>query len=572
MDNDNTTEQQRSAEQSLLAAVRARDASAVLGALLSASTVNINVQDEDHEHKFSPLHWAAHNSDLDSLQILLDNQHGVNLESLDCHGDTPLQVAVLKGSKQCVKALMDRGADLETKENKEKRTPLLRVCTKQDVDMALLLIDRGACINAKDLGGATPLHLACWFGDHPLLVETLLAKGADPDANTDLLSTALHFAASSGSVDCMRVLLKSGLELEAKNAFGSTALLVSVARNRLEAVRFLLDYGAAKDTKNSYGFTPLHYVAAGDRPTAAESVAVAEELLRRGANMFERTKINNRTPFDEAVATNQPALYQCILDHYLEKFAETHGSLSLHALFEEAKYVEVGERKMVDLCVGQLTIQQMLVSLQFLLLQDPNMICAQDIHRSTPLHVLCKDAGDAPIELVRWLVEQHLLSMQASDGAGRLPLHVASHARAPVATLQYLVNRGGVEKLRARDHDGALPLHLLLTGFASATAAANNNNNNAPSSPPPNASSEDDANDVESEDTTATLTQEDESLLDAVKYLVTMHSRSAEIRNDDEEIPLMMACHSSAPADVLFVLLKTFPDLAAYLKTYYTDP
>jgi len=443
----------------------------------------------------------------------------------------PLQIAVWKGHKECVKALLDQGADLEAKDDEQKRTPLFSACEKQDLDIVLLLIERGACINAKDRLGRTPLHLACWFGDHPLLVETLLAKGADRDAKTsDDLTTALHCAAQAGRVDCMRVLLESGSEVESKDKYGRTTLLHAVAENHLEPVRLLLNqYGASPNSKTNRGLTPLHF---------AKSAAVAEELLRRGANIFERTNNTNRTPFDHAIARNRPAVSQCNLNHYREKFAETHGSLSMHALFKEANYVEVEERRngeivrktMIDLRVGRLTIQQMLETLQFLLLQNRDMVSTS--RRSTPLHILCKDAGEAPIELMRWLVEQNLQMVNNTDSFGRLPLHLACHARASAETVRYLVEQSPGTRY-ARDHDGSLPLHLMLTRVASATTVATNDDN-APSSPPPK--------------------------VDAVEYLIKVFPGSVPMRNGSGKLPFLLACQSSAPTDVLFVLLKAYPE------------
>jgi len=595
-------EQQRSPEGNLLAAAKASDVNAVLRALRNAPTIDINVQDEnDKERKRSPLHWAAHKGALWILHTLL--ARGASLEIRDIKGYTPLQYAVWNGKMRVVEELKAYGADLETRSDIYERTPLLKACEKQDRYMVVQLLELGACIKSKDKFDQTALHLACVSGnrDQSAMVEILLNNGADRDAKNNRHKTALMISANLGKVNSMRALLESNSKVDTKCLQGWTAFHGAVDGNHLRAVRLLLEYGAATDTKTNDGATPLHF---------AKRAAVTEELLRRGANIFE-CKNDNRTPFDEAVAQNRPAVFQCILEHFREKFVETHGILSLHELFTEANYVEVEERrndgnngnnevirnKMIHLRVGRFTVAQMLESLQFLLLQDPDMIRAQDSHRSTPLHILCQDARDAPIELVHWVLEESLLTLQVFDSVGRLPLHMACQARARVATLQTLVGQGGVGMLRTQDHDGALPLHLLLSARADdaedgdddvaedaddndadENAAdgedndADENAANGEENDADEAQGDDDDVDAVDAESTVALSDEELSLLHAVKYLVKLHPGSVETRNHDGEIPLMLACHSSAPPDVLFVLLKTFPDSAAYLKTYYTDP
>jgi hypothetical protein len=67
----------------------------------------------------------------------------------------------------------------------EARKPLLtQAIHRAPREMALLLIERGADVNARDLdNGETPLHAAALNGDVEL-VRLLLARGADPLATT----------------------------------------------------------------------------------------------------------------------------------------------------------------------------------------------------------------------------------------------------------------------------------------------------------------------------------------------------------------------------------------------------
>ncbi len=63
-----------------------------------------------------------------------------------------------------------------------------------------MLVANGAGVNAKNMYGLSPLHLAAEEG-HRELAELLLARGAHVDAKDEYGSTPLHQAAHSGHRD-----------------------------------------------------------------------------------------------------------------------------------------------------------------------------------------------------------------------------------------------------------------------------------------------------------------------------------------------------------------------------------
>ena len=75
------------------------------------------------------------------------------------------------------------------------------------VEMAHVLIERGAAVNASDTRGRTPLMYAAG-ADHPNveMVRFLLEKGADPAAKDSRGNTALDFAIQRGLPEMIRAL------------------------------------------------------------------------------------------------------------------------------------------------------------------------------------------------------------------------------------------------------------------------------------------------------------------------------------------------------------------------------
>jgi ankyrin repeat protein len=74
------------------------------------------------------------------------------------------------------------------------RMPLHLAATHCHTDVVLLLLNKGAKVNAKAAGGATPLHLAAQAGCVDV-VNLLLAKGAKVNARDDQKRTPLDRAA-----------------------------------------------------------------------------------------------------------------------------------------------------------------------------------------------------------------------------------------------------------------------------------------------------------------------------------------------------------------------------------------
>jgi len=90
---------------------------------------------------------------------------------------TPLQRAANKGDINAVKALLDKGADV----NEWKYGSALMAASDQsNTDVVKLLIDRGADVNAMSQGGSSALGIAAELG-HADIVEILIDKGANVD-------------------------------------------------------------------------------------------------------------------------------------------------------------------------------------------------------------------------------------------------------------------------------------------------------------------------------------------------------------------------------------------------------
>jgi len=257
------------------------------------------------------LHGVAYNGTREMAKLLLAAGAGVNART-DL-GDTPLHHSVSGGHSDLCRLLLAKGADLNAR-NIVGQTPIQASLYSGDMRLTRLLAAKGAKLDifsAAALGkveevaallsasprlakawapsglGETALHWAAAMG-HEDVAQLLLDKGADVNAGAGSCGTPLHWAACNGHVGVIRLLLANGASVNAEGGFLlGTPLHWTTVRGREQAARVLLAAGAdvnAQDTFRDSG-TPLHWAAALGRK------GVAELLLANGAEVDAKASL-----------------------------------------------------------------------------------------------------------------------------------------------------------------------------------------------------------------------------------------------------------------------------------------
>lgn len=206
--------------QKLLNAVKNNDYSAV-GRLLR---LNKYVHQLDSEG-FSPFSRAMEKGEVELLQLYQDAKVDINVKDDNVFLDTPLHWAVTNGSKSILELLLENGADVNAKNNKDS-TPLHYAANNYLASLATLLIKHGADVNAKTNCGNTPLH----------------------------------FAAASSNTVVAKVLLNNDADVNCKNNDGRTPLNIAKLRRDKETIRF---FKTAEDEwwmSHDSGVQPMHVV------------------------------------------------------------------------------------------------------------------------------------------------------------------------------------------------------------------------------------------------------------------------------------------------------------------------
>ena len=150
---------------------------------------------------------ACQENDDKLLEEQLSQPRNPNFEDAD--GKTPLYVATCHGSLECVRLLIEAGAQMNQGKTNEE-PPLFLAALRGHLEVVRFLVESGANKDQGTTDGATPLHVAAWKG-HVEVVRFLVESGANKDQSQRYDgATPLFIAAQEGHIEVVRFLIESG--------------------------------------------------------------------------------------------------------------------------------------------------------------------------------------------------------------------------------------------------------------------------------------------------------------------------------------------------------------------------
>lgn len=148
------------------------------------------------------LFLAVMQDDIAGTKRMLKRDPGL-AKAADASGMTALMVAIDAGKNEIATQFINAGADVNASDD-NGLTPLFRAV--DDLDLARLLIEKGARVTARCRNQRTPLHEVACFGTNEV-AEFLISKGADVNATDSDGKTPLALAVRSGTRPAMVALL-----------------------------------------------------------------------------------------------------------------------------------------------------------------------------------------------------------------------------------------------------------------------------------------------------------------------------------------------------------------------------
>ncbi|CAF1526533.1 unnamed protein product [Rotaria sp. Silwood1] len=410
--------------------------------LLLEKGAQIDVKTKDG---LTPLHCAARSGHEQVVDLLLEN--GAPFGAKTKNGLSALHMAAQGDHVDAARILLYYKSSLVDDVSSDYLSPLHVASHCGNYNVAKVLCERNADVNAKALNGFSCLHIAC-KKNRLKLVELLISNGADLEAKTESGLTCLHVASFVGSHDIVVYLLQHGANINATTVRGETPLHLATRNNQVEIVQTLLHYGASVDMKAKEAQTCLHLA------TRLGNIDIVNLLLKANANVDNTTK-DGYSSLHIAAKEGHEEIASLLIDHGANLNLFTKRNFS--ALHICSKY---GNIKVANL-----------------LLQKGAKPDCQGKNDLTPLHCAVHyNHGNIALLLL-----QHAASPHVTARNGYTPLHIAAkkntHDIAEML-LEYNANTnaqstGGFTPLHLSCQDGHSDMtHLLLAHHANPNIAS----------------------------------------------------------------------------------------------------
>lgn len=317
------------------------------------------------------------------INVLLDDAE-VSVNEPQQNGWYPLHCAVTNGALDVVRALLDRGADVNARIAGCSRTPLMLACandanTHSSLDIVLELIARGADPNAQDATGKSPLLYLMQYRESPVSWLRRLPLASFDFETRDLLNdTLLHQVVKRCAVTKHRLLVgviveDGGLDPNARGQLDWPPLHLAAFFRAREAVEALLANGASVSiTIDVTGNSCLHCAAVGPDPAArgidfvnnvtwhpANAAAVLLALLSADSDLATRRNVQGETPLLFALSDERARASQ---RRRLDRTFEPPASVVLcqrgvHAILGNASRAQATAAVVFDLFSGLTSLE-----------------------------------------------------------------------------------------------------------------------------------------------------------------------------------------------------------------------
>jgi len=379
----------------------------------------------------TPLHAALRNGNSGVALALLEK--GADANAQDNRGETPLQIASWRGDIEAMNSLLDHNAEMDAM-NRDNETPLSLASSKGNLGAVRLLLDRRPDLAYQQVAlRRTALHVATIHGHQPI-VQLLLDRGADINAEDRDCRTPLHLVADQGRDDIASLLLQRGAKVDVRDVSKLTplhlasqfkvaeVLLGKDARVNANAkdghpdpLRAPVECGTGVSARDVDGWTPLHmasYYGYGD---------LAPFLVERGADVTVRTR-DGFTPQDLASQGQHV---------HLIRFLEQQDKGGLAPMHQASQDGDVENTLFLLRCGA-----------------DPN---ARDKDNMSPLH---RASRSGHLEVVRTLLT-HGAHANTRDESDWTPLHFASqegHLEVVRLLLDHCEDKGALLMMSEQGH------------------------------------------------------------------------------------------------------------------------
>ena len=202
--------------------------------LLLSEGADVNIK--GGHFQWSALHQACYWGQKELVELFIEKKLNINEE--DNAGQTPIILACRVNNIPIVKTLIKNCANI-TKRTSKGHSLLEEICENRapNITIASFVIDSGFDINIPTSTKNTTFLMHAINNKHTELAKLLIERGANVNAEDDDGNTALIFATNKGYEDIVDILLQNNANPLIKNKSGLTA--IDIAEEKLH---FIIKY------------------------------------------------------------------------------------------------------------------------------------------------------------------------------------------------------------------------------------------------------------------------------------------------------------------------------------------
>lgn len=388
----------------------------------------------NEQTKETPVHIACRMGRLDLLSALLQG-HAEVLDQKNVFGATPIHLALEKNFVEMIQVLIKWDHCLVNEElNTNKLTLAHFACYRDQIVITRSMLQIPVNWNSQDKDGNTALHIACLKND--VEAVKLLVDHCSITIQNVQLKTPVHIACEKENVDLAKCLLLGYSEsLDSYvDCNGDTALHIA-SRNQFigsEAISLLTKH-CSVTSQNKVKQTPLHLACRNEHADVLQQL-----VLTCPESLDSYPDQNQDTVLHYAVTSRSLESVKLVLPHCSQTCLNKTGVTSIHIACGNADLEIV--RVLTTKCSSVVLTKK----------------------GSTYLHSACTSADSLP--LVKFLLEESGLKPEdllTQNSEGDNPLHVACSAGI-FDTISYLIAFREFDA-HVCNVNGCFPLHCALS-------------------------------------------------------------------------------------------------------------
>lgn len=279
----------------------------------------------DDSH-YTPMHWAAHFGNLETVKLLLDRGSALNTSS-NCviwKTITPLMSACRRGHLEVVRYLVKvMGVEVNEIVHSAYASPLYISCFYGHLEVARYLKEAGADVDWVTSSDYTPFCVACYYG-HLEVARYLKEAGANFDKCNSDEGSPLYYSCQNGHLDVVQYLIEQvGADLDKCTKTGVSPFYAACQSGHLEIVKYLREAGADVDKCTKTGASPFYVACQSGHLEVVrylKEVAKVNTYKYYSKSSLEGNFINGFSGLDIARLKNRKEIVRYLKYSYLDDF------------------------------------------------------------------------------------------------------------------------------------------------------------------------------------------------------------------------------------------------------------